>query len=147
MFVNEELKEHLETSPVIKLNSAVIAEWNMNIAENILISGNYRYRLNDTETPQYNVISQSFSINDEVNNFYTGATDADVVIDGGVDDQGIPLAFISKKEKERLLYSLEDCFGRFRPRSGINKLRYFENNFSHFSNIEMAKKTKILHVR
>jgi len=100
MFVNEELKEHLETSPVIKLNSAVIAEWNMNIAENILISGNYRYRLNDTETPQYNVISQSFSINDEVNNFYTGATDADVVIDGGVDDQGIPLAFISKKEKK-----------------------------------------------
>jgi len=142
MFVNEELKEHLETSPVIKLNSAVIAEWNMNIAENILISGNYRYRLNDTETPQYNVISQSFSINDEVNNFYTGATDADVVIDGGVDDQGIPLAFISKKEKERLLYSLEDCFGRFRPRSGINKLRYFENNFSHFSNIEMAKRPR-----
>ena len=142
MFANEELKEHLETSSVIKLNSAVIAEWNMNVAENILISGNYRYRPNDTESPQYNVISQSFNINDEVNNFYTGATDADVVVDGGIDDQGIPLAFISKKEKERLLYSLEDCFGRFRPRSGINKLRYFENRFSHFSNIEMTRRPR-----
>ncbi len=142
MFKNDNLKEHLETSSVIKLNSAVVAEWNMNIAENIALSGNYRFRPEDTESPEYNFISQSFSLDDEINRFYTDATDADVVIDGGVEDDGTPLAFISKKEKERLLYSLEDCFGRFRPRSGINKLRYFENNFSHFSNIDMARRPR-----
>lgn len=142
MFSNDELKEHLETSSVIRLNSSVIAEWNMNIAENILKLGNYRYRPNDLASPEYNFISQSFSINDEVNNFYTGATDADVVVDGGIDDEGIPLVFISKKQKEKLLYSLEDCFGRFRPRSGINKLRFFDNKFSHFSNIDMAQRPR-----
>lgn len=142
MFFNEELQEHLETSSTIRINSLITAEWNMNVAENILLSGNYRYRPNDEENPQYNFISQSFEINDEVNNFYTGATDADVVIDGGFDELGIPQAFVSKKEKEKLLYSLEDCFGRFRPRSGINKLRYFDNRYSHFSNIDLARRPR-----
>lgn len=144
MFKNEKLQEHLETSSVIRLNSAVIAEWNMNVAENIAKVGNYRYRPNDSnlENLKYNFISQSFSENDEINNFYTGATDADVVIDGGVDDFGTPRAFTPQKEKEKLLYSLEDCFGRFRPRSGINKLRYFDNKYSHFANIEMTRRPR-----
>ena len=142
MFYNEELQNHLETSSTIRLQSKVIAEWNMNIAENILRSGNYRNRPNDTETPEYNFISQSFAIDDTVNKFYTDATDADVVIDGGVDNDGTPLAFISKKEKERLLYSLEDCFGRFRPRSGINKLRYFDDKYTHFSNVDVARRPR-----
>ena len=142
MFKNEDLQKHLETSPVIKINSLVIAEWNMNIATNIERLGNYRYRPNDPDFPEYNFISQSYSIEDEENRFYTDATDADVVVDGGFDDDGTPLAFVSKKEKERLLYSLEDCFGRFRPRSGINKLRYFDNRYSHFTNINMAERPR-----
>jgi hypothetical protein len=142
MFRNEQLEKHLATSSTIKINSAVIAEWNMNIGSNIELLGNYRYRPNDPEFPQYNFISQTFSLNDEENRFYTGATDADVIVDGGVETDGTPLAFVAKKEKERLLYSLEDCFGRFRPRSGINKLRYFENKYSHFSNSEMAERPR-----
>ncbi len=142
MFRNEDLEEHLATSATLRINSAVIAEWNMNIAQNIEKIGNYRNRPNDTDFPEYNFISQSYSPEDQENRFYTDATDADVVIDGGVDDDGVPLAFVSKKEKERLLYSLEDCFGRFRPRSGINKLRYFDSNYSHFSNIDMAERPR-----
>ena len=142
MFVNDTLKEHIETSSTIRLNSAVIAEWNMNIAENIFKLGNYRYRPLDPENTQYNLIAQSFSTQDNFNNFYTGATDADIVVDGGVDDEDNPLAFLSKKQKEKLLYSLEDCFGRFRPRSGINKLRYFDNKFSHFANPDMASRPR-----
>ena len=138
MFKNEKLQEHLETSSVIKINSLVLAEWNMNIAENIFKIGNYRYRPNDTEFPEYNFVTESFDIQDEINRFYTDATDADVVVDGGVNFEGTPIAFVSKKEKERLLYSLEDCFGRFRPRSGINKLRYFDGKFTHFPNINMT---------
>jgi len=142
MFRNEQLEKHLATSSTLRINSAVIAEWNMNIATNIEKLGNYRYRPNDTNFPQYNFISQSYDLEDKENRFYTDATDADVVVDGGLDDDGTPLAFVSKKEKERLLYSLEDCFGRFRPRSGINKLRYFDNGYSHFSNIDMAERPR-----
>jgi len=142
MFRNEDLEKHLETSSTIKINSAVIAEWNMNIATNIERLGNYRYRPNDSDSPEYNFIAQTFELNDEENKFYTGATDADVVVDGGVDEDGTPLAFVSKKEKEKLLYSLEDCFGRFRPRSGINKLRYFDGKYSHFTNIDMAQRPR-----
>jgi hypothetical protein len=142
VFINEKLQEHLETSSVIKTNSAVIAEWNMNIAENIFRLGNYRYRPNDVDSPEYNFLSQSFDENDSINRFYTDATDADVIVDGGTESDGTPIAFVSKKEKERLLYSLEDCFGRFRPRSGINKLRYFDGKYTHFSNIDMTSRPR-----
>jgi hypothetical protein len=142
MFRNEDLEKHLATSSTLRINSAVIAEWNMNIATNIERLGNYRYRPEDADSPQYNFISQSYSQNDDENKFYIGATDADVIVDGGFDEQGIPLAFVSKKEKEKLLYSLEDCFGRFRPRSGINKLRYFDSKYSHFTNVNMAERPR-----
>ena len=142
MFTNPELEEHLQTSSTIRLQSAVIAEWNMNVAENIARVGNYRYRPNDTEDTRYNDIAQSFSFDDTESLFYTGATDADVVIDGGFENDETPIAFVSNKQKEKILYSLEDCFGRFRPRSGINKLRYFDNKYSHHDTINLARRPR-----
>ena len=142
MFTNPELEEHLQTSSTIRLQSAVIAEWNMNVAENIAQVGNYRYRPNDLEDTRYNDIAQSFSFDDSESLFYTGATDADVVIDGGVDVDEVPIAFVSKKQKEKMLYSLEECFGRFRPRSGINKLRYFDNKYSHHDTLNLARRPR-----
>ena len=142
MFTNPELEEHLKTSSTIRIQSAVIAEWNMNVAENIAQVGNYRYRPNDTADTRYNDIAQSFSFDDSESLFYTGATDADVVIDGGFENDGTPTAFVSKKQKEKMLYSLEDCFGRFRPRSGINKLRYFDNKYSHHDTLNLARRPR-----
>jgi len=142
MFVNQELQNHLETSSTVKANSLIIAEWNMNIAENIAIVGNYRYRPTEADS-NFSSIAQSFNFDDRVNNFYTGATDADILIDGGTNNEDVPTAFLSKKEKEKMLYSLEDCFGKFRPRSGINKLRYFDGQkYSHFSHPEMASRPR-----
>lgn len=142
MFQDNDLKNHLETSSTVRTQSAVIAEWNMNIAENISIVGNYRYRPTEGPSTKYGLPIGSFDANDS-GNFYTNATDADVVIDGGIDNDNItPLAFTSKKEKEKLLYSLEDCFGKFRPRSGINKLRYFPGAYSHFTNINMVRRPR-----
>jgi hypothetical protein len=140
MFKDPNLQSHLETSSTLNIESAVIAEWNMNISENIFRVGNYRYR--PTETTIYRTIPNNFDEND-AGYFYTDATDADVVIDGGLeDDNETPAIFTSKKEKEKLLYSLEDCLGKFRPRSGINKLRYFEGMFSHHSNPELTKRPR-----
>ena len=141
MFQNDDLLNHLQTSSVIRTNSAVIAEWNMNIAENILKVGNYRYRPSEGSSSQYGFPASSFDETD-AGNFYTGATDADVVIDGGLDDEDAPTAFTSKKQKEKLLYSLEECFAKFRPRSGINKLRYFPGKYSHFTNIDMIRRPR-----
>ena len=143
MFQDENLKTHLEESATIKGKSAVIVEWNMNIAENIFKIGNYRYRPQDSAIPKYQSLLNNFDEYDE-GYFYTNATDADIVIDGGVSDtdENIPVLFKSKKTKESLLYSLEDCFERFRPRSGINKLRYFPNRFTHYSHPEMANRPR-----
>jgi len=142
MFQNDELQNHLETSSTIRIESFVTAEWNMNVAENIARIGNYRYRPTDPETSKYFRVAESFEYNDEGSMFYTGATDADVIVDGGFDDNNVPIAFISKKEKEKMLYSLEDCFGRFRPRSGINKLRYFSDKYSHHDNRLMSQRPR-----
>ena len=147
MFQDPQLQEYIETSSTIRSQSAIVAEWNMNIAENIRQVGNYRYRPNaavGTEDFRYVNIESSFDPNDSAN-AYAGATDADVVVDGGYDrvaGEQVPTLFLSKKEKEKLLYSLEDCFAKNRPRSGINKLRYFSNKYSHHANPEMASRPR-----
>lgn len=147
MFQNTELQEHLETSSTVRLESSVIAEWNLNSAENISKVGNYRYRplerltLPINEQSTYAALPNNFSEYDE-GEFYTNATYSDIAIDGGLDNSETPITFISDKEKERLLFSLEDCFTRFRPRSGVNKLRYFNNKYTFHSNPEQAKRPR-----
>jgi len=144
MFQNDELKNHLQTSSVIRTNSAVIAEWNMNIPENIEKIGNYRYRPAEPQSVYYSLIN-SFDNNeseDTLVKFYHGATDADIEIDGGVDDINEPILLTPKKEKVKLFYSLEDCFNKFRPRSGINKAQYFGKSYIHHANSNMCNRPR-----
>jgi hypothetical protein len=141
MFQNEELKSHLETSSVVRTQSAVIAEWNMNIPNNIQLIGNYRYRPLDLEPSIFRTLIGSFDPSD-TGSFYTNATDADVVVDGGLDNSNNPILFTSTKDKAKLLYSLEDCFKKFRPRSGINKATYFNKSYIHHSNISMFNRPR-----
>lgn len=141
MFRDTALQNHLETSSSIQSQALVVAEWNMNYFDNIKAVGNYRYRPADSDSKYFGILN-TFDEQD-TGNFYTDATNADVLIDGGVDDDGTPTTFLSAKQKEKLLYSLEDCFGRFRPRSGINKARYFEyNKYLHHSNSNMARRPR-----
>jgi len=130
MFSGDSLKNHLQTSDTIKIKSLITAEWNMNMPDNISKLGNYRYRPNGSEV-KYRTIPLSFDIND-AGNYYTNATNSDIIIDGGFTDSGIPQQFVSIDEKSKLLFSLEDCVKPFRPRSGINKCTYFSNR--HISN-------------
>jgi hypothetical protein len=97
-------------------------EWNLNDAMNISKIGNYKYRKTD---PQYSTPYGQFDSTD-TGRYYDNGTNADAVITGGNDSNNDPIFFTKKKIKEQLYYSLEDCLGRFRPRSGINKLRYFD---------------------
>jgi hypothetical protein len=140
MFVNETLKTHLETSSTIHLQSLVLAEWNMNMPDNIFKLGNYRYRPTGSDV-QFRTLPLTFDPLD-VGNYYTGATDADIVIDGGFTDTGVPQLFTSTKEKMKLIYSLEDCIKPFRPRSGINKASYFNNRYLANSGASMTQRPR-----
>jgi hypothetical protein len=142
MFEDKDLQNFLETSSTIRNKSVITAEWNMNIPTNIKHIGNYRYRPTQSGSI-YASLPTSFDIND-AGNFYTGATDADVVVDGVFDNDDIPTILLNKKEKMQTLYSLEDCFGQFRPRSGINKAVFFKDNGTmvHHPNLFMADRPR-----
>ena len=140
MFVSETLKTHLETSSTVHLQSLVLAEWNMNMPDNIFKLGNYRYRPTGSDV-QYRTLPLTFDNLDE-GNYYTGATDADVVVDGGFDNSGVPQLFTSTKEKMKMIYSLEDCIKPFRPRSGINKASYFNNRYFANSGVSIAERPR-----
>jgi hypothetical protein len=138
------LKDYLLTEPTIKTQSIVIAEWNLNTADNIEEIGNYRYRPN-TSGSNFYTLPSSFTketFNDGVTSKYYGATYADVVVDGGYDIDNNPTSIINQNEKIKFYYSLEDCFNRFRPRSGINKAVYKQGKYSHFANQNMAKRPR-----
>ena len=140
MFVSEALKTHLETSATIRLQSLVLAEWNMNMPDNLQKVGNYRYRPTDV-TSQYYTLPISFDPLDE-GNYYTGATDADVVIDGGFTNSNVPQQFTLQKDKMKMIYSLEDCTKPFRPRSGINKPLYFSGRYIANSGADIAERPR-----
>jgi hypothetical protein len=122
MFRNETLQTHLESSNSVESGNAVIAEWNMNVPGNIAQLGNYRYRESDTSL---SALPNTFDSQDSAG-YYTGATDSKIDVEYGLEqNQSTPLLFTYPKDKEKIYYSLEDCIKPFRPRSGINKLSYF----------------------
>jgi hypothetical protein len=140
VFVSNELKTHLESSPTIQLQSLVLAEWNMNMPDNISKIGNYRYRPQEVNS-QFLTLPNTFD-NSDTGYYYTGATDADVTIDGGFKNDGTPQLFTSVKEKNKLIYSLEDCVKPFRPRSGINKAAFFKGKYLSNSGANLARRPR-----
>jgi hypothetical protein len=140
MFESTELKNHFETSATVRTQSLVLAEWNMNMPDNIYKLGNYRYRPQE-QGSQFLTLLNTFD-NLDTGNFYTGATDADIVIDGGFENNGTPQLFTSIKEKNKLLYSLEDCIKPFRPRSGINKATFFNGKYLSNSGSDLARRPR-----
>ena len=112
----------------------------MNMPDNIYKLGNYRYRPTDTSS-QYFTLPNDFDQLDS-GNYFTGATDADVVVDGGFTNADVPQLFTSTKDKMKMIYSLEDCLKPFRPRSGINKPLYFNNKFLANSGASMAQRPR-----
>ena len=140
MFESSELKNHFETSATIQTESLVLSEWNMNMPDNIFKLGNYRYRSQE-QNSQFLTLPNTFDSAD-VGGYYTGATDADVIIDGGFDNEDTPQLFTSTKEKIKLLYSLEDCIKPFRPRSGINKAVSFKGKYFANSGSDIARRPR-----
>jgi len=140
MYNNATLKTYLEQNSTIKSQSVVLAEWNMNYAENIDKYGNYKNRPAVPAAASGSYVNETSAT---VTPTWYGFTDSSVVSSGGIyNATSAPYTFVNKNEKEELLYSLVDCFGKFRPRSGINKLRYFNSYYTHNSNSSMAKRPR-----
>lgn len=100
----------------------------MNVPDNIKMVGNYRYRKDDAAL---RLLPVQFDENDAT---HKNGTNSDTAIDNGFDDADQPIKFSTVNEKEKLYFSLDDCLGKFRPRSGINKARYFTTTGTHFVN-------------
>lgn len=148
MYTDSTLTNHLQTSSAIESKSKVIAEWNLNIFENMDVIGNYFYRPDTTSTKyvsDYLTLPTTFVLEtaDTPNPRYYGGTDYDVIIDGGYDVDGTtPVTFAKQNDRQKSLMSLESCFKRFRPRSGINKLRFNPNNKLPTSNETMYQRPR-----
>ena len=128
MYSDVALNNYLQESAAIETKSKVLAEWNLNIFENIATIGNYKNRPIASSTG--NTLPDDYTYEDETTTTPTwyGYTDYDTVLDGGyTDETSTPVTFLSSNERQKSLMSLEDCFKRFRPRSGINKLRGRDN--------------------
>lgn len=140
MYQNSNLKDYIEQSSTVNLQSLVIAEWNMNFSDNIVRLGNYRYRpsmLSGQTQANFGVIAPTYDAND-VLVAYTGATDSNTILNTGIDlSNGNPTIDATVNKTEKMLYSLTDTISRFRPRSGINKIRYFGLNYLNYANSDM----------
>lgn len=126
------LQNYLNTTSSVQGNSLIVAEWNLNIAQNINTIANYY----NTPSPTANTNTASMTYVLETSSTssptWYGATDAKILINGGATTEDVngnptPIAFTTTKQKTKYLFSLEDCFGKFRPRSGINKAVWFDN--------------------
>lgn len=143
MFQNQDLSDIFKSSSTVNTQSQIIAEWNQNSFDNIKKIGNYRYRptvASPTES-NFGVIASVFDENDSLG-AYTNATDSDVVVDGGYNANQVPEVFLSQDVKKSLLYSLEDCFYKDRPRSGVNKILFFEGKKINTFSKDMFKRPR-----
>ena len=139
MFVDSTLQSHLETSSTVRSQAAIIAEWNLNYATNIDEIGNYFY------DPAVGGLVSTFTKETSATSSpkYYGSTESNVKVSAGYNQDGSTAsAFTKPNQREKLLYSLEDCLGRFRPRSGINKARFTSTGFIHHTFSGMATRPR-----
>lgn len=139
MFNNEVLKSHFETSSTISSESLIVAEWNMNLPGNIQRTGVYRYRPYDTNGSlieggsetipnKYKKLIDTFDPFN-IGDFYTNPGINDRAVDGGVNNDGQAILTIRRDPTYSLEFDLEECLSMFRPRSGINKVRYKSGSY------------------
>jgi hypothetical protein len=124
--IDPTLPNYLQESSAIETKSRVLAEWNLNIFENIEAIGNYKNR--PTDVAPADTLADYWAFEDEstpvLDRTWYDFTNYDTEVDGGFTDESeTPVTFLSSNERQKSLMSLEDCFKKFRPRSGINKLR------------------------
>ena len=133
------LDDHLKVSSTLQIESFVIAEWNMNDTENLENYGTYRYRPSSSASSIYYNLPLNYDPLDP-GDFYTDAEKSVYTFSDFVTDDDQPVLFESSDVDRELYFSLKNCFDLFRPRSGINKVLYFEDKY--IDNIRSARRPR-----
>ena len=127
MFQDTDLHEYIKTNNTLSIESFVVAEWNLNDLENIKNYGNYRYRPSGNIL-KYNTLPNTYDSFD-IGEYYTDALESNTISQFLVDNNDSSLSFTTPEKNRELLFSLKECFQPFRPRSGINKVNWFNNKY------------------
>lgn len=127
MFQDQDLKDYIKTNNTLSVESFVVAEWNLNDLQNIKNYGNYRFRPNGNEA-EFLTLPATFDPIDQ-GNFYTDALESSTISEFLVDNDDSSLAYLTIEKNRELLFNLKECFQPFRPRSGINKVMWFNNKY------------------
>lgn len=133
------LENYLKVNSTLQIESFIVAEWNMNDFENIKNYGTYRYRPSGAASGQYFNLPLNYDPLD-LGDYYTDGDQSIYTFSDFVTDDDEPVLFESNDVDRELYYSLKDCFNLFRPRSGINKMIYLENNY--IDNVKSARRPR-----
>lgn len=133
------LSDYVKLNETLQIESFVVAEWNMNDFENINNYGTYRYRPSGAASGQYFNLPLNYDPLD-LGDYYTEGDQSVFTFSDFVTDDDEPVLFESSDVDRELYFSLKDCFNLFRPRSGINKVLYFEN--SYIANVKSARRPR-----
>lgn len=133
------LEDYVKTSHTLNIESLIVAEWNMNDFEEIAAYGTYKWRQLDSASSQYYNLPLQFILNDE-GKYWTDGDQSFYTFADFVQDDDEPVLFQTQDVNRDLYFSLKDCFNLFRPRSGINKLLYFEGKY--FDDIKTARRPR-----
>jgi hypothetical protein len=134
----KQLDNFVKVTNTLQIESLIIAEWNMNDFEKISNYGSYRYRPTDTSSiyfrppSDYDVLDQG--------DFYTDANKSVFTFADFVQDDDEPILFESDDVNRSLYFDLRECFESFRPRSGINKVLFFNNKY--IDNVRSARRPR-----
>lgn len=132
------LTDYLEKTSTLQVESLIVAEWNMNDFQKIKNYGTYRYRPSASAS-KYNPISYTYIEND-TGNYYTDAERSFFTYSDFVNVSDEPVLFEKADVDRELYFDLEKCFDPFRPRSGINKILYF--NDKYIDNVRSARRPR-----
>lgn len=137
MFQDTDLLEHIKVTNTLQVESFVLGEWNLNDFENIIYYGNYRFRSGTDSI--FSTLPNTFDPFDE-GNYFDDATKSNKRSEYTVDNNEASLLFSTPEIERELYFSLKECFQPFRPRSGINKVLWFNNKY--IDNITSAKRPR-----
>lgn len=133
-----DLDTFVRLSNTLQIKSLVIGEWNMNDFSTLYDYGSYRFRPYDSDSQFYKTPLNYDNL--DTGSFYRNSEKSYFTFSNFVTNEDLPVLFESEDVDRQLYFSLKDCFSSPRPRSGINKVLYFENRY--IDNVRSARRPR-----
>jgi len=133
-----DLDTFVKVSNTLKIDSLVLAEWNMNNFAKLYDYGSYKYRPSDS-TSQFYRLPLNYD-NLDLGNFYRDSEKSFFTFSDFVSNDDEPVLFESEDVDRKLYFDIKECFSSPRPRSGINKVLYFQDRY--IDNVRSARRPR-----